>query len=135
MYPVATEGALKMVEIAYVHASAYAAGEFKHGWLTLIDENMPVIFLAPSADLFRKSASNVIEILSRSGKVIFISDKDGLEQIDEDFFATIEMPAVDEILTPIIYSIPLQLLAYHAGVFRGRDVDQPRNLAKSVTVE
>jgi len=140
-YPIAMEGALKLKEISYIHAEAYASGELKHGPIALIDEDFPVIAIAPNDDLFEKSASNIREITARGGKVILISDKAGVEELKQFCVKTIEMPSIDEtdyaslILTPILYSIPVQLLAYHTAVTKGTDVDQPRNLAKSVTVE
>ncbi|MGR3758766.1 glutamine--fructose-6-phosphate transaminase (isomerizing) [Roseobacteraceae bacterium NS-SX3] len=135
MYPLALEGALKLKEISYIHAEAYASGELKHGPIALIDKNMPVVVMAPHDGLFDKSASNMQEVMARKGKVVLISDDQGLEEAGSEAWATIRMPAVMEPLTPILYSIPAQLLAYHAAVAKGTDVDQPRNLAKSVTVE
>ena len=137
-YPIALEGALKLKEISYIHAEGYAAGEMKHGPIALIDEAVPVIVIAPGNDpLFEKTASNVQEVIARGGRVIFISDRDGIERLERQAqpAATIEMPVVDPFVTPILYSIPVQLLAYHTAVLKGTDVDQPRNLAKSVTVE
>jgi glucosamine--fructose-6-phosphate aminotransferase (isomerizing) len=137
-YPIALEGALKLKEISYIHAEGYAAGEMKHGPIALIDEAVPVIVIAPGNDpLFEKTASNVQEVIARGGRVIFISDKDGIARLEKQAkpAATIAMPRVDPFVTPILYSIPVQLLAYHTAVLKGTDVDQPRNLAKSVTVE
>jgi glucosamine--fructose-6-phosphate aminotransferase (isomerizing) len=134
-YPIALEGALKLKEISYIHAEGYAAGEMKHGPIALIDENVPVIVLAPSDALFDKTLSNVQEVIARGGKVIFISDAAGVKRLGNQAFAAIAMPTVDPFVTPLLYSIPVQLLAYHTAVVKGTDVDQPRNLAKSVTVE
>jgi glutamine---fructose-6-phosphate transaminase (isomerizing) len=137
-YPIALEGALKLKEISYIHAEGYAAGEMKHGPIALIDEDVPVIVIAPGNDpLFEKTASNVQEVIARGGRVIFISDRDGIARLARQAkpAATIVMPKVDPFVTPILYAIPVQLLAYHTAVLKGTDVDQPRNLAKSVTVE
>jgi glucosamine--fructose-6-phosphate aminotransferase (isomerizing) len=137
-FPIALEGALKLKEISYIHAEGYAAGEMKHGPIALIDEAVPVIVIAPGNDpLFDKTASNVQEVIARGGRVIFISDRDGIGKLEKQAkpAATIEMPRVDPFVTPILYSIPVQLLAYHTAVLKGTDLDQPRNLAKSVTVE
>jgi glucosamine--fructose-6-phosphate aminotransferase (isomerizing) len=136
-YPIALEGALKLKEISYIHAEGYAAGEMKHGPIALIDESVPVIVIAPSDELFEKTASNVQEVIARGGKVIFLSDKAGVAKMTTQSkpWATIELPTVDPFVAPILYAIPIQLLAYHTAVVKGTDVDQPRNLAKSVTVE
>ena len=134
-YAIALEGALKLKEISYIHAEGYAAGEMKHGPIALIDEDMPVIVIAPSDDLFEKTASNVQEVIARGGRVIFLSDKAGIDRLGDLAAATLELPAVDPFVAPILYAIPVQLLAYHVAVLKGTDVDQPRNLAKSVTVE
>ena len=134
-YPIALEGALKLKEISYIHAEGYAAGEMKHGPIALIDETVPVIVAAPSGDVFDKTASNVEQVEARGGKVIVLSDADGLKRLARGAAATIELPRVDPVVAPILYAIPVQLLAYHAAVAKGTDVDQPRNLAKSVTVE
>jgi glucosamine--fructose-6-phosphate aminotransferase (isomerizing) len=134
-YPIALEGALKLKEISYIHAEGYAAGEMKHGPIALIDENMPIIVIAPSDSLFDKTASNMQEVIARGGKVIFLSDVAGIEQLGDVAAATVELPTVDPFVAPILYTIPVQLLAYHVAVLKGTDVDQPRNLAKSVTVE
>jgi len=134
-YPMALEGALKLKEISYIHAEGYAAGEMKHGPIALIDEHVPVIVLAPSGPLFEKTVSNMQEVQARGGKVVLISDAEGLAQAGEGAIATIEMPVVHPLITPLVYAIPVQLLAYHVAVAKGTDVDQPRNLAKSVTVE
>ncbi|HEY0147648.1 MAG TPA: glutamine--fructose-6-phosphate transaminase (isomerizing) [Allosphingosinicella sp.] len=135
-YPMALEGALKLKEISYIHAEGYAAGEMKHGPIALIDEHVPVIVLAPSGPLFEKTISNMQEVQARGGKVVLISDAEGLAAAADDrLLATIEMPAVHPLIVPLTYAIPVQLLAYHVAVCKGTDVDQPRNLAKSVTVE
>ena len=134
-YPIALEGALKLKEISYIHAEGYAAGEMKHGPIALIDENVPVIVAAPSDEVFEKTASNLQEAVARGGKVIVLSDAQGLKRINLRPWAELELPHVDPFVAPILYAIPVQLLAYHAAVAKGTDVDQPRNLAKSVTVE
>ncbi|HEX8402018.1 MAG TPA: glutamine--fructose-6-phosphate transaminase (isomerizing) [Allosphingosinicella sp.] len=134
-YALALEGALKLKEISYIHAEGYAAGEMKHGPIALIDDHVPVIVLAPSGPLFEKTISNMQEVQARGGKVVLISDAEGLAQAGQDAVATIEMPKVHPLIAPIVYAIPVQLLAYHVAVAKGTDVDQPRNLAKSVTVE
>lgn len=134
-YPIALEGALKLKEISYIHAEGYAAGELKHGPIALVDETVPVIVLAPSDSLYEKTISNMQEVIARGGKVILISDREGIERAAEGPWKTIEIPKVDDFSLPIISTIPVQLLAYHTAVAKGTDVDQPRNLAKSVTVE
>ena len=134
-YPLALEGALKLKEISYIHAEGYAAGEMKHGPIALIDEAVPVIVLAPSGPLFEKTVSNMQEVRARGGKIVLISDSKGLEEAGEGCIATIEMPEVHPLIAPLVYAVPVQLLAYHVAVAKGTDVDQPRNLAKSVTVE
>ncbi|MDB5737009.1 MAG: glutamine--fructose-6-phosphate transaminase, partial [Sphingomonas bacterium] len=134
-YPLALEGALKLKEICYIHAEGYAAGEMKHGPIALIDENVPVIVIAPSGPLFDKTVSNMQEVQARGGQVILISDYDGVAAAGQDCIATITMPKVHPLIAPMVYAIPVQLLAYHVAVAKGTDVDQPRNLAKSVTVE
>jgi glucosamine--fructose-6-phosphate aminotransferase (isomerizing) len=134
-YPLAMEGALKLKEISYIHAEGYAAGELKHGPIALIDENMPVIVIAPYDRFFDKTISNMQEVAARGGRIIFITDEAGAAASTLPTMATIALPNVDEIISPIIFSLPIQLLAYHTAVFLGTDVDQPRNLAKSVTVE
>ena len=135
MYPLALEGALKLKEISYIHAEAYASGELKHGPIALIDEKMPVVVMAPRDCLFDKTVSNMQEVMARGGKVILITDPDGAKEANEGVWQCLIMPEVDDILTPILYALPAQLLAYHTAVAKGTDVDQPRNLAKSVTVE
>jgi glucosamine--fructose-6-phosphate aminotransferase (isomerizing) len=134
-YPLALEGALKLKEISYIHAEGYAAGEMKHGPIALIDEHVPVIVIAPSGPLFEKTVSNMQEVRARGGRVVLISDAEGLAQAGEGCLATIEMPACHPLIAPLVYAVPVQLLAYHVAVAKGTDVDQPRNLAKSVTVE
>ncbi|MDB4595981.1 MAG: glutamine--fructose-6-phosphate transaminase (isomerizing) [Amylibacter sp.] len=135
MYPLALEGALKLKEISYIHAEGYASGELKHGPIALVDENMPVIVLAPKDELFDKTVSNMHEVMARGGKVLLITDTEGASEAQEGAWKTIIMPKIANDLAPILYSIPAQLLAYHTAVSKGTDVDQPRNLAKSVTVE
>lgn len=134
-YPIALEGALKLKEISYIHAEGYAAGEMKHGPIALIDESVPVIVVAPTDDLFDKTVSNMQEVLARGGKVLFFGDKAGAVSVKDKSAATVVLPTVDAFVAPILYAIPIQLLAYHTAVAKGTDVDQPRNLAKSVTVE
>ena len=134
-YPLAMEGALKLKEISYIHAEGYASGEMKHGPIALIDESVPVIVLAPSGPLFEKTVSNMHEVMARGGKVVLISDADGIAEAGDGCMATIEMPKVHPLIAPLVYAVPVQLLAYHVAVAKGTDVDQPRNLAKSVTVE
>jgi glucosamine--fructose-6-phosphate aminotransferase (isomerizing) len=134
-YPMALEGALKLKEISYIHAEGYAAGEMKHGPIALIDELVPVIVLAPSGPLFEKTVSNMQEVRARGGQVVLISDAKGIAAAGEGTIATIEMPEVHPLIAPLVYAVPVQLLAYHVAVLKGTDVDQPRNLAKSVTVE
>lgn len=134
-YPVALEGALKLKEISYIHAEAYPAGELKHGPLALVDERMPIVAVAPKDDLLEKVKSNLAEVRARNGQLVVFADHDsGMESDAEDYTITIVPPAGDHV-APIQFSIPLQLLAYHVAVLRGTDIDQPRNLAKSVTVE
>ncbi|MBM3517461.1 MAG: glutamine--fructose-6-phosphate transaminase (isomerizing) [Alphaproteobacteria bacterium] len=134
-YPIALEGALKLKEISYIHAEGFAAGELKHGPIALIDEDVPVIVIAPSDALFEKTASNMQEVVARGARVVFLSDDKGIRALGDMVRASIALPAVHPLVTPILYAIPVQLLAYHAAVRKGTDVDQPRNLAKSVTVE
>ena len=134
-YPLALEGALKLKEISYIHAEGYAAGEMKHGPIALIDDAVPVIVIAPSGPLFDKTVSNMQEVRARGGRVILISDARGIAAAGEGCIATITMPEVHPLIAPLVYAVPVQLLAYHVGVAKGADVDQPRNLAKSVTVE
>ncbi|MBX3598801.1 MAG: glutamine--fructose-6-phosphate transaminase (isomerizing) [Rhizobiaceae bacterium] len=134
-YPLALEGALKLKEISYIHAEGYAAGELKHGPIALIDENMPVIVIAPYDRIFDKTVSNMQEVAARGGKIILITDEKGAEKSTIETLDTIVLPQVPEIAAPILYALPIQMLAYYTAVFMGTDVDQPRNLAKSVTVE
>ena len=134
-YPVALEGALKLKEISYIHAEGYPAGEIKHGPIALVENGVPVIVIAPSDQLIDKTISNVEEVLSRGAKIIFVSDKKGIKKINNKKIINICLPETHEIISPILYSIPVQLIAYHTAVLKGTDVDQPRNLAKSVTVE
>lgn len=134
-YPLAMEGALKLKEISYIHAEGYAAGELKHGPIALIDETMPVIVIAPYDNIYEKTVSNMQEVAARGGKIILITDEKGAKEASLDGIQTIIMPDMPAEIAPIVYSVPIQLLAYHTAVFMGTDVDQPRNLAKSVTVE
>ncbi len=134
-YPLALEGALKLKEISYIHAEGYASGEMKHGPIALIDESVPLIVIAPSGPLFEKTVSNMQEAMARGAKVVLISDAKGIAEAGPDAMATIEMPEVHPLIAPLVYAVPVQLLAYHVAVAKGTDVDQPRNLAKSVTVE
>ena len=134
-YPMALEGALKLKEISYIHAEGYASGEMKHGPIALIDDLVPLIVIAPSGPLFDKTVSNMQEAQARGAQVVLISDADGIAQAGENTIATIEMPKVHPLIAPLVYAVPIQLLAYHVAVLKGADVDQPRNLAKSVTVE
>ncbi len=134
-FPVALEGALKLKEISYIHAEGYPAGEMKHGPIALIDEHVPVIFVAPSDGAFDKTASNAQEVAARGGKVILLADSAGLAKLQSRAAATLEMPKTHPFVAPILYAVPVQLLAYHTAILKGTDVDQPRNLAKSVTVE
>ena len=134
LYPVALEGALKLKEISYIHAEGYAAGELKHGPLALVDDDMPVIAVAPNDDLLEKLRSNLQEVKARGGELFVFADTDSAFE-PEAGVTVIHVPKIDPILAPIAYVVPLQLLAYHVAVHKGTDVDQPRNLAKSVTVE
>jgi glucosamine--fructose-6-phosphate aminotransferase (isomerizing) len=134
-FPLALEGALKLKEISYIHAEGYPAGEMKHGPIALIDEKTPVVVLAPRDELFDKTCSNIQEVLARGGKVVMISDKEGLARFGGKLFHGIEVPTCHPFVAPLLYSVPVQLLAYDVAVLKGTDVDQPRNLAKSVTVE
>jgi glutamine---fructose-6-phosphate transaminase (isomerizing) len=135
MFPIAMEGALKLKEISYIHAEGYAAGELKHGPIALVDEDMPVIVVAPSDELVEKTLSNMQEVAARGGKIILITDEEGAQTVGEGVAETIIIPHVPSFVAPILAAIPVQLLAYHTAVAMGTDVDQPRNLAKSVTVE
>jgi glucosamine--fructose-6-phosphate aminotransferase (isomerizing) len=133
-FPLAMEGALKLKEISYIHAEGYAAGEMKHGPIALIDEAVPIIVIAPHDVHFEKTISNMQEVMARGGKVLLISDREGIAKAG-NVWASLEVPTTNAFITPILYAIPVQLLAYHAALAKGTDVDQPRNLAKSVTVE
>ncbi len=135
MYPIAMEGALKLKEISYIHAEGYASGELKHGPIALIDRNVPVIVMAPEDHLFDKTVSNMQEVMARGGQIVLVTDRSGAKAAGEGAMAVIEMPQVPDLIAPILYAVPAQLLAYHTAVAKGTDVDQPRNLAKSVTVE
>jgi glucosamine--fructose-6-phosphate aminotransferase (isomerizing) len=135
MFPMALEGALKLKEISYIHAEGYASGEMKHGPIALIDETVPVVVLAPKDGLFDKTVSNMQEVMARGGRVVLVTDPDGAEAATDGAWQVLRMPACDPLIAPIIYAVPAQLLAYHAALAKGTDVDQPRNLAKSVTVE
>jgi glutamine---fructose-6-phosphate transaminase (isomerizing) len=134
-YPLALEGALKLKEISYIHAEGYAAGELKHGPIALIDETMPVIVIAPHDAVFEKTVSNMQEVAARGGRIVLVTDRRGAAEVGLDTMATIVLPDMDPTVAPIVAALPVQLLAYHTAVFMGKDVDQPRNLAKSVTVE
>ena len=133
-FPVALEGALKLKEVSYIHAEGYPAAEMKHGPIALIDENMPVVALAPRDSVYAKVVSNIEEVRARSGRILAVVSGDAPELIGK-LDHVIEVPQTVPALLPVLTSIPLQLLAYHAAIYRGKDVDQPRNLAKSVTVE
>ena len=134
-YPIAMEGALKLKEISYIHAEGYAAGEMKHGPIALVDHKVPIIVIAPTNKLYEKTVSNMHEVIARNGQVYFFTDQKGLKNDGESAIETIALPDMDEFVTPILYALPVQLLSYHVAVAKGTDVDQPRNLAKSVTVE
>ena len=133
-YPIALEGALKLKELSYLHAEGYPAGEMKHGPLALIEEGLPVIVIAPKDKYFEKTLSNMQEVIARGGKILFISDHKK-ELIDENIRFSVKVPSLDKLLSPILLTIPIQLLAYHVAVLKNCDIDKPRNLAKSVTVE
>ncbi|MCI4662601.1 MAG: glutamine--fructose-6-phosphate transaminase (isomerizing) [Neomegalonema sp.] len=135
MFPLALEAALKLKEISYIHAEGFASGELKHGVIALVDDKVPVVTLAPRDALFEKTISNMQEVMARGGKIVLISDASGVEEAGEGVWRSIALPEVDPLLAPILYALPVQLLAYHTAVHKGTDVDQPRNLAKSVTVE
>jgi len=134
-YPLALEGALKLKEISYIHAQAYPAGELKHGPIALIDERMPVIIIAPPGPLFSKTLSNLREVHARGGNIILLSNQAGIDQAADFTDTAIVMPEMDALIQPLLYTLPLQLLAYYVALYKGTDIDQPRNLAKSVTVE
>ena len=135
MYPLAMEGALKLKEVSYIHAEGHAAGELKHGPIALADEKVPIVVIAPRDELFDKTISNMLEVMARGAPVVLVSCAEGLRAAGSDVWHSIEMPPVSPQLAPILYGVPIQLLAYHTAVHKGTDVDQPRNLAKSVTVE
>ena len=134
-YPLAVEGALKLKEISYIHAEGYGAGELKHGPIALIDQHMPIIVIAPTDELFEKTASNLQEIAARGGNITLLSSEAGVTQIGEDADQCLNLPDCDPFVAPILYAVPLQLIAYHVADLKGTNIDQPRNLAKSVTVE
>ncbi|WP_182419164.1 glutamine--fructose-6-phosphate transaminase (isomerizing) [Bartonella sp. HY038] len=134
-YPIALEGALKLKELSYIHAEGYAAGELKHGPIALIDETMPVIVVAPYDRWFEKTVSNMQEVAARGGRIILITDEKGKEAANMKTLATLVMPEVPDLIAPLVYAVPIQLIAYHTALLLGTDVDQPRNLAKAVTVE
>ncbi|MEL7173924.1 MAG: SIS domain-containing protein, partial [Pseudomonadota bacterium] len=135
LYPMALEGALKLKEISYIHAEGYASGELKHGPIALVDENAPVIVIAPKDRLFDKTVSNMQEVMARGGRVVLVSDAEGIREAGDGAWRTVRLPSVAPWLAPVLYALPVQLLAYHTALAKGTDVDQPRNLAKSVTVE
>jgi len=135
MSALALEGALKLKEISYIHAEGYAAGELKHGPIALVDEKTPIIILAPSDSYYEKSASNMSEVMARGGQVVFITDPEGAVQAPAGARVVMTAPWSDPLISALVMSAPIQLLAYHVAVLKGADVDQPRNLAKSVTVE
>jgi glucosamine--fructose-6-phosphate aminotransferase (isomerizing) len=135
LYPIALEGALKLKEISYIHAEGYAAGEMKHGPIALVDRDVPVIALCPTGPLFEKTASNLQEAAARGGRIMAFTDADGVAPLSRFAERVIELPRTGAFSAPILYAIPVQQLAYHVAVMKGTDVDQPRNLAKSVTVE
>jgi glucosamine--fructose-6-phosphate aminotransferase (isomerizing) len=135
MYPLALEGALKLKEISYIHAEGYASGELKHGPIALIDARVPVIVLAPRDALFDKTVSNMQEVMARHGKVLLISDAEGVAEAGKGVWRSLTLPQASPLFAPVLYAVPAQLLAYHTAIAKGTDVDQPRNLAKSVTVE
>jgi glutamine---fructose-6-phosphate transaminase (isomerizing) len=134
-FPIALEGALKLKEISYIHAEGYAAGEMKHGPIALLDETVPVVVVAPTDAIFDKTASNFEQAKARGGRLVLLSDAAGAARLGAQAAATIILPKVDPVVAPILYTVPVQLLAYYTAVAKGTDVDQPRNLAKSVTVE
>lgn len=135
MYPIALEGALKLKELSYIHAEGLAGGELKHGPIALVDKTLPVFVLAPSGPLFEKTMSNLEEVKARGGRIVLITDSEGAKKANDSIWKSLVMPTVNPLFAPIVYAVPMQLVAYHAAVEKGTDVDQPRNLAKSVTVE
>jgi glucosamine--fructose-6-phosphate aminotransferase (isomerizing) len=134
-YPLALEGALKLKEISYIHAEGYAGGELKHGPIALIDETVPVIVIAPHDRVFEKISSNMQEVATRGGRIILLTDSQGAQDVPVGSAMTLILPDMPDFVTPLVYAIPIQLIAYHTALIKGTDVDQPRNLAKSVTVE
>jgi glucosamine--fructose-6-phosphate aminotransferase (isomerizing) len=134
-YPLAMEGALKLKEITYIHAEGYPAGELKHGPIALIEKDLPVIVIAPGDATFEKTMSNMQEVIARGGRIILLTDRKGASLAPPDAWSVLELPDMPQVVMPLVFTVPLQLLAYHTAVVRGTDVDQPRNLAKSVTVE
>ena len=134
-FPIALEGALKLKEISYIHAEGYAAGELKHGPIALIDETIPVIVIAPHDRVFEKTVSNMQEVAARGGKIILVTDQRGAKEASIELLETLSLPDMASAVTPLVYAIPVQLIAYHTAAAIGTDIDQPRNLAKSVTVE
>ncbi len=134
-YPIALEGALKLKEISYIHAEGYAAGELKHGPIALVDEAVPVVVIAPHDSLYEKTISNMQEVMARGGRIVLVSDEKGHERAGEKVWMRVTVPECDPVFTPLLTAIPMQLLAYYTALAKGTDVDQPRNLAKSVTVE
>jgi glucosamine--fructose-6-phosphate aminotransferase (isomerizing) len=134
-FPIALEGALKLKEISYIHAEGYAAGELKHGPIALIDETIPVIVIAPHDRVFEKTVSNMQEVAARCGKIILVTDQRGAKEASIESLETLSLPDMASAVTPLVYAIPVQLIAYHTAAVIGTDIDQPRNLAKSVTVE
>ncbi len=135
LFPLALEGALKLKELSYIHAEGFPSGELKHGPIALVDDTVPVVVFAPSGGLFEKTVSNMEEVMARGGKILLITDEAGAATASHGVWHTVIMPKVDPFIAPIVYAVPAQLLAYHTAVEKGTDVDQPRNLAKSVTVE
>ena len=134
-FPIALEGALKLKEISYIHAEGYAAGELKHGPIALVDETMPVIVIAPYDRVFEKTVSNMQEVAARGGRLILVTDAKGAAAAEGQPLVTLTLPTMPSAVAPLVYAVPVQLIAYHTAVIMGTDVDQPRNLAKSVTVE
>ncbi len=134
-FPLALEGALKLKELSYIHAEGYAAGELKHGPIALVDEDLPVIVIAPPDNVFNKTVSNMQEVAARGGRIVLIAGEGGAEAAGLKLQASIVMAEMATIFAPVVYAVPVQLLAYHTAVLMGKDADQPRNLAKSVTVE
>ena len=134
-FPIALEGALKLKEISYIHAEGYAAGELKHGPIALVDETMPVIVIAPYDRVFEKTVSNMQEVAARGGRLILVTDAKGAAAAEGQPLVTLTLPTMPSTVAPLVYAVPVQLIAYHTAVIMGTDVDQPRNLAKSVTVE